>query len=301
MPRLYYKLTDISDPEDRLEDAAMWKALRDFYGRGIEAHENGVCFDDGDRVFGRIGSAYERLAVGRNQIEYWNDRGFRSACSRRMEIADIKGAAAVVEEIHAAGRNAFLKATKQKQMATPVWLGQSIFEALDAMVYSFTESPDCLLVQDYVPMRNEHRFIVIAGGIVTHSPVAEHLTPLSRGTALDHHAIPIEQIHFETPRSRNGRTRANLTNRMIEVATQIIETSGQKDMVLDLAEIENGRIEPIGISPMQIGRFHLYACDPIRIARASVHLLDSELRADVLHRRDQIEIFEPDEIPAPQG
>jgi len=35
MSHLYYQLTETTDPEERLEDAALYKALYDTFGRGL--------------------------------------------------------------------------------------------------------------------------------------------------------------------------------------------------------------------------------------------------------------------------
>jgi hypothetical protein len=153
------------------------------------------------------------------------------------------------------------------------------------MVYSFIDRPDCLMVQEFVTMRNERRFFVIDGQVVTNSPVAIHLTPLDRDRLQQQTGHPVDELHFETPQSREPRHDPVLSSKMENFAAMVAEKSDMRHMIVDVAELEYGHIEVIEFNPCQPGGYGLYACDPYAIAAASRAFLPADLAAEVARRK----------------
>lgn len=278
MAPLYYRLSSTEDPEERLEDACLWKAMHDTYGDGITAIPSNCRAPKEGVLFGRSRHfESDHAFVGRHQTFYGRDPGFEWGASRRHEICDLPRAEALIAEIHAEGKDAFIKSTAMKLAADPVPRGESLSSVLGNRIWSFVDREDCLLVQDFVKMRHERRFVVIAGEIVTHSPVAFHLTPIDRARLFEDTGHPVSDLHFETPEFGTPLVDAALSRRMEAFVTEVVARSDMKDTVIDVAELEDGRIEVIEFNPVSPGGFGLFACDPYAIAEASAQLLPDDV------------------------
>ena len=116
--KLYYRLSEGTDPEERLEDAAMWKALHDEYGGGISLLEPNESWPDDGVVWGRArnSSIATNVNIGRPKsfLPYWDDPVFLSRCGRSFKVCSFSEAETEVAKLHAEGKDAFLKALRTK-------------------------------------------------------------------------------------------------------------------------------------------------------------------------------------------
>ena len=271
MTRCFYRLSGTLDPEERLEDAVLAKALHDVLRDDLTLLGPDTPFPEGGLHLGRA-RRNERIPspLSPDHIRYWEDPAFLRFTGRDWGHFDLEGAEAEVDRLHASGRDAIVKSTlSAKHMIEPVPQGTSLGKALDAMVYSFCDRPACLLVQERVEMRFERRFLFMDGELLTQSAVGSHLTPMSRvweaGPGVD-----FEALHLETPGSRRLIHNPALTARMTARALEIAAASDHATFCMDLCLIGEdavrGRIEPIEWNPFQPGQLGLYGCDPRRIA-----------------------------------
>ncbi|MBW3243401.1 ATP-grasp domain-containing protein [Epibacterium sp. DP7N7-1] len=293
MSALYYRLTDTQDPEERLEDACMWKAMHDTFGDGITLIPTASKAPADGVIFGRTKRFEDtRAFVGRQNIDYSRDPGFDWGISRKFETCDLSRAKELVEEIHNAGNDAFVKAVEQKLMTKKVSRGTSLDEAIGDLIWSFIDIPRSLMVQEFVEMRNERRFVVIGGEIVTQSAVAFHLTPLDRSRLAAETGQAVEDLHFTTPTCKTPHLDAMLSRKMENFVATVAQKSEMDNAIIDVAELTDGRIEVIEFNPCQPGMFGLFACDPHAIALASRHFLPEDLAHEVDRRK-------ADKDPAP--
>ena len=297
MSALYYRLTDTQDPEERLEDACLWKAMHDTFGDGITLLPTTARPPESGVIFGRTKRFEDtRAFVGNQNIDYGRDPGFQWGISRRFETCDLERAETLVDEIHQSGKDAFVKGVAQKLLTVKVSRGQSLHAALGDMIWSFIDRPKSLMVQEFVTMRNERRFVVIGGEIVTQSPVAFHLTPLDRGRLPEQTGQAVEDLHFEVPTSHTPVVNGPLSRKMESFVACVAEISEMENIIVDVAELEDGRIEVIEFNPCQPGMFGLFACDPYAIAQASRFFLPEDLGREVTRRQ-----MEKDPAPVPEG
>lgn len=286
MTLCYYRISGTLDPEERLEDAVLAKALHDVLGSGLTVLDPETAFPEGGLHLGRS-RRNERIPtpLTPNHIPYWEDPAFLRFTARDWGHYDLGGAEEAVARLHAEGRDAVVKSTlSAKHLITQAPRGTTLGEALDAMVYSFCDRPPCLLVQERVEMRFERRFLFLDGELLTQSAVGSHLTPMSRvweaGAGVD-----FEDLHLETPGSRRLIHNPALTARMTARALEIAAASEHATFCMDLCLIGEdaacGRIEPIEWNPFQPGQLGLYGCDPRRIAEGvQAHL---EANPDLYH------------------
>jgi hypothetical protein len=292
MSHLYYRLTNTTDPEERLEDAALYKALHDEFGKGLTLVPHEAPAPKDGLFFGRGKNSEfnDKNLLGKPGLPYWEDPAFQAGISRSFLLTDLEGAEQEVARLHAEGKDAFLKSTQQKHFIGRVDQGQKFHEELDGIVYSFIDRKDCLMVQEAVDMQFERRFLVINGEVVTHSPVAWHLTPMSRSAIKDDTGFDVEDLHYANPRAHEARFSPAATARMLEVAQRVASQSDTPHLCIDLAILgsdpENDPIEVIEFNPMQPGAVGLYACDPGKIAEATWAAMEPELREIVKQRRD---------------
>lgn len=275
MNRAYYRLTETHDPEERLEDAALWKALRDALGDNIRlvgtdepAPKDGLFLGRGKR------NEMNTNLLASLYIPYWEDPAFKNRCTRDFIIADFSEAYSACSRLLSGGNPVFLKSTAQKHYARLFRDKDEFEEEMESMAYSFIDRGPCLMVQQGVDMRFERRFLVIDREVVTQSPVAWHLTPMSRAQG---DGARIEDTHFDTPKDLEGFTDPRLTRRMTEMARDIAAESDHPHLCVDLCvlgEDPEGPVEPVEWNPMQPGAVGLYACDPARIADAVKTHLD---------------------------
>lgn len=290
MSRLYYRLSETSDPEERLEDAALYKALHDEFGDGLTLVPGDQSAPPVGLFLGR-GKKNEHggNVLARSGLRYWEDPAFRDALNREFIVTDLKGALAGVIDLHARGKGAFVKSTKDKHFVQRIDVGEQFAKKIGSMAYSFMDIPDCLIVQEAVEMTYERRFLVMNGRIVTQSPVAWHLTPMSRGAILQREGFNIEDLHYKTPGVRDATFDPDLTKRMTAHAQRIADASETPHLCIDLAvlggNLRNGQIEVIEFNPMQPGAVGLYACDPVAIASAVADVMSPEMLQTIRARQ----------------
>lgn len=280
MARCFYRLSDTIDPEERLESAALSKALHDVLGGDVHILPDKGSFPEHGLHLGMMRRAEESglRRMTETNVEYWDDPAFQKHTTREWGIFDLDGAGEAVQALHDQGRNAILKSTlKAKHMIIRAPVGASLGASLGSMAYSFCDRPPCLMVQEEVEMRYERRFLIMNREIVTQSAVGVHLTPMSR--FLD--AAPgqdFEDMHLLTPGSREMVHLPQLTRRMTDKAREMAAECGFDNICIDLCLIGsdpvNGAIEPIEYNPMQPGMLGLYGCDPYALARGVARYLD---------------------------
>jgi hypothetical protein len=255
---VFYRLLNTLDPEERLEDACLWKAMHDEYGDdicGLESSEgkppHGVTFGRGMK------------SEFHNKLRYWEDPGFLENCGRRFTICDFDHLGEEIEKLHNDGLGAFIKSTKDKEYVQPVPLGSDWEKCVGDMAYSFIDGGAPLMVQELLPLKYEHRFIVISRDIVTDSPIAWHLTPLDN-------LAPYEE--YETPSSTQGHRNKECKQAMVGLVKRVIKRMDQPHVCVDTAMGPNGPVV-VEFNPMVLGGLGLYACDVRALAKASRKLL----------------------------
>ena len=290
MSHLYYRLLNTTDPEERLEDAAMYKALHDIYGKGLTlvpsdqlSPKNGLFLGRGKQP-----EINDENILGSPNLPYWNNPAFRDSVNRSFIITDLDGAEAEVRRLHAGGEDAFLKSTRPKHLTLRINQGVSFYNAMNGMAESFMDRENCLMVQQAVDMMYEHRVLVMNGNIITHSPVAWNLTPMSRFQIREQTGHDVGDFHYPDPDSHDSIYSPQTTGRMINMAQGIAERSGMPHLCIDLCVLGpriEGPIEVVEFNPMQPGAVGLYACDPTKIAEAVRDAMEPELRELVEKRR----------------
>jgi len=269
---IYYRLSTTDDREERIEDDEMRDALMRAWPDRLVILKSEDKFPEDGLALGRR----KRNEICKaSHLAYWQDAGFQSGISRSFSLCDLSGAKERIQSLHDLGKDVFLKATESKLMVAKVAQGETIYDAIGDLIYSFVDKPDCLLVQEFIEMRNEHRFIVMDGEIVTHSPVQTDLTPRVREEMVDIFqggkvsGSQIGDLHYPTPSSDSvPRHDPDLTQEMIECVQGVIEKSDYLDVVVDVCETLDGRIEVIEFNPMIPGAVGLFGCDPDAIANA---------------------------------
>lgn len=289
MPRAYYRLTDTTDPEERLEDAALAKALHDVLGQSIKILPSEAKMPDHGLHLGRGRMYTEPMTntMAPAAIPYWKDPAFRAHTSREWDLLDLSSAQARVAELHTSGRDAFVKSTLgAKHYRELVERGTSLADQMDAMIYSFCDRPPCLLVQEAVDMRYERRFLIIDREVLTHSTVANTLTPMSRfmfggGT------VDFDGLHAKTPSAISLSYMPALTRRMLDLAHEVAAESEHESFCLDMCLLGDdpvdGKLELIEYNPMQPGMVGLFGCNPYALATGVQSWLDK--RPDILFER----------------
>lgn len=254
-----YRISNTLDPEERLEDAAMAKAMHDICGASLVS--------EGPADFGRD----KRFEGLRKNIAYWRDPAFLKRAGRSVEVHDVDGAKRAIANLHSEGRGAFVKAVDLKLFAIPVPIGMTLHDAIGDLIWSVLDRPQSIMVQPLCDVRFEVRFVSICRKVVTSSPVAWHLTPLSRLNRGD---------LFETPRSLEPQARPKSYYELRLVAESAAEDCEQDCVIIDCAMID-GRPGVVEFNPFSLGNFGLYACDPYAIARAiaSLHRPKADSRA----------------------
>lgn len=260
MVGLYYRLSENRDPEERLEDAAMWKALHDEYGDEIEAIVFG---DERDGViFGR-GRQYRGRTSGQplsEYLPYWTDPAFLEAAGREFHIAPYGKVQAIVSSLHAVGKGAFIKSTRPKHAIIRIPVGRTVDQEFGDLAFSFIDGGPELMVQEECTIEYEHRFFVIDRKIVTHSPIQWALTPLD-------YPLPPGTV-YRTPQDTAPETCLRIVSDLEGVAVAIAAKMRIPHASVDCALID-GKAGAIEFNPMQIGQLGLYACDVRALASAS--------------------------------
>lgn len=284
MSGLYYRLSQTEDPEERLEDACLWKAIHDTWGAGVTLLPRGTKTPEGATLIGRPQHFEDtQHFLGKTQCSYWRDPAFLQHLNREFQLMDLDAAAAAVSKAHSIGKSLFVKATDHKSFVQAVPPGAGLYEVMDDWAMSFMDRPPCLMVQEFTPMSHERRFVVIGRQIVTSSPVAWHLTPLSRYEMARQGEV--NHLHAPSPKSSSLISDPGLYNQMRDLVERVIGQTQEPHLIVDVARLDDGRIELIEFNGCAPGLFGLYACDPYAIARDMLQLAPEALRQEVLHRQ----------------
>lgn len=255
-----FRLTENADPEERLEEAALWKAMHDVYGdRIVAVTEGGADYGRGRRL-NPFSSQPERSP----EIAYWKDSAFLKHAGRRFWVGQWEEAEAQVQFLHADGLGAFIKSTRAKDWIARVPVGQSLSDAADAMAYTYIDGGPAIMVQELATVRYEHRFFVIERRVVTSTPNAAHLTPLDYPQTYD----------FETPHDHQPSL-FSARGFLLPVAEDIARNMASPDAVIDCALI-NGEPACVEINPMAVGGVGLFACD-VRALASAIYARDTRL------------------------
>jgi hypothetical protein len=246
-----FRLTHGTDPEELLEEAALWKALHDEYGDEIAA------------VTGNVEATFGRGVCGdSDRLDYWDDPAFLANCHRRFTTVPLEHVEREVADLHRDGFGAFVKSTRSKHWIARIPIGQTFREAADAMVYSFIDGP-LLMVQELCEIKHEHRFFVINRRTETYSQNHPSLTPIDYPGA-----------------------QTNLTCEAFwplhRVALDMARDMASAHAVVDVAYI-NGRPGVVELNPMRLGQVGLFACNIRALATASRALLPLAKSASLPH------------------
>lgn len=272
---LRYRLTRTTDPEERLEDAALWKALHDTFGDGVSLYEDPERQRDplvrvdtspvhvlgpADLLLGRQRRderAWPTPKLTTQYISYWEDPVFTEAARRGFSLHDFYGAVAAARRLHAEGKGAFVKSTLTKHYTQAIPPGLDPMEAIGDMAYSLIDRGECVMVQELVPMEFETRFLVLDRQVVSWSPVATWLTPLDTRDVAGKVA--------RTPSSRELTNDPGAVEAMTEFASGLAARLEAPDCVLDVC-LSGGEPMAIELNAPWIGGFGLYAIDVRAIA-----------------------------------
>lgn len=247
---LTYKISNSLDPEVRLEDACMFKALYDASDGNIKA------IDKGEGDFGNNGNPFHHKV----SLKYWEDPAFLENCNRKFTIVPYEQVDEEVDKLHRQGYDAFVKSGIDKYCVQKVLKGEKFSDLIGPLVYSFIDSPVPLMVQEMVDFKFEHRFFVIDREIITYSPVAYHLTPL------DYHKITCWDKAYEYPTDKNYKLYYNAYC-MEQLCKKVAENMLTEDVCIDIGMIGN-KPSVIELNPLVAGKVGLYACDVRKLGKA---------------------------------
>lgn len=248
-----FRLTEGVDPEERLEEAALWKAMHDAFGGRIAPVTGAAEDSPGLKVYGR-----PRRYDGARPLPYWSDPAFLRETRRAFRFCGIEDVSAVVGELHAVGLGAFIKSTRDKHAIFRVPVGSDPRDVIGDFAYSFIDGGPALMVQALCEMTYEWRFFCVGRKIVTHSPNAVHLTPLDFGRA----------VAYRTPADKTSSGGPSwIEARLRPVAERIAADMATEDAVIDCALI-NGEPGCVELNPMIVGGVGLFACDVRALAIA---------------------------------
>lgn len=247
---LTYRLRDTLDPEERLEDAAMFKALYDASGGKVKA------IKEGEATFGAEGSMFKHTV----DLRYWDDPAFLSNCGRSFEVCLFDKVEEAVARLHDSGRDAFIKSAFSKYFTVTIRRGEDVREAIGDMAYSFIDSPAPLMVQELVDFTFEHRFFCVDRQIVSWSPAAYTLTPLD----------------FPTQDGLGWRKQADMqperfieAEQMKRLAWSIAAVMVEPSATIDIGMIGE-RPAVVEFNPFRAGMVGLFASDVRAIAGAAI-------------------------------
>lgn len=290
MASVAFRLTSNPDPEERLEEAALWKAMKDEYGDEIVAiREDSEVLEDLP-TFGR--PLKNPFIAGANPVSnvlpYWQDPAFLSRAGRRFGTFEFDDAIEEVSRLHAEGLGAFIKSTRSKHAIFRIMPGEDFYDVVQDMAYSFIDGGPELMVQEDCVVEYEYRFFCIDREIVTASPIQWSLTPID---------FPLrEGTVFRRPDSAQAELRPDIVHALHELAKETALEMDGPHASIDCAII-NGKPAIVEFNPMRLGQLGLYAADVRALASASRSLLHER------SMRDQIEapsmLLLNDTVPLP--
>jgi hypothetical protein len=262
MYRAAFRLTDNTDPEERLEEAALCKAMYDEYGdNGIVAVRGHSEAPSGLPVFGRTPRFPVMCANPVSaRLNYWSDPAFLDTCRREFHVVPFEDAEPIVRDLQARGKGAFIKSTNLKHFTTTVELDEDFREKIGPMAFSFIDGGPELMVQELALVEYEHRYFVIDGQIVTSSPNMTWLTPID-------YPLPKGTV-FRTPQTATPENRPDIVSSLDDLAAALAPSIATAHACIDLAMI-NGGPGVVEMNPMQIGQVGLFASSVRALARAS--------------------------------
>jgi glutathione synthase/RimK-type ligase-like ATP-grasp enzyme len=156
----------------------------------------------------------------------------------------------------------------QKHFLCQIGRNESPYELIGDMAYSFIDRDECLLIQEYKPMTYERRFFVVNREVVTHSPVANHLTPLDLISDDD-----VINQHYYSPNNQDYYYDNKTTEQFLEVAQDITQKMDDPHATFDLSLTKEG-VTIIEFNPLKIGMIGLFAMDPRKIAESSKDVIN---------------------------
>jgi len=252
MTRYTYRLTDNLDPEERLEEAALWKAMHDRFGDAIVPVTGDVHAD-----YGRL-----RRQDTKPGMPYWNDPAFLREARRSFVTMPYDDAKSEVARLHNLGQSAFVKSTRDKHAIFRCPVGTSLSEAMGDFVYSFIDGGPALMVQEMVEMTYEWRFFVMDRRIVTDSTNHPDLTPLN---------FPCRVAYRTTEGHESCGVGGFMRQPLFDVAQRIAASMATPTAVIDCAYI-NGNAGCVELNPLHLGNVGLFACDVRALADAAFNL-----------------------------
>jgi ATP-grasp domain, R2K clade family 2 len=272
MSKIQFHLTELNfDPEERFEEAALWKAMKDEYGDEISP----ITKSDLDRdpslgekpTFGRaLSNPFINVNHPVSEImPYWTDQAFLKHCNRAFSLTTYKNLVAACSKLQRDGHDVFLKSTRPKHYVERVAAHEDPIEVMSYMAYSFIDTEVLIMVQQFCTVQYEHRFFVIDREIITSSPVQTQLTPL------DYNGMRAGST-YEKPNAPQPVYKPDVVEALHDLASKVAKEMQIPHASVDCAII-NGRPAVIEFNPMRLGQLGLYACDVRALAKASRKLL----------------------------
>lgn len=255
-PQAYYRPSTTLDPEERCEDAALFKALFDAFEGKLAALDEDAPTLQG-LTYGRV-----RKSDPSGDFPYWNDPAFLAHSARAFGVFRFAQLGGAVAALHEQGKGAFVKSCRAKFLIARVPVGTDWRAVVGDMAYAFDDD-SLLMVQELVTIRYEWRYFAIGREIVACSPNAAHLTPLD---------YPTNGRCYATPQSRHParfRDSDALVRSLAKVAYTIAREMITEDAVIDVAEI-GGKAGCVELNPMLPGCVGLFACNVRGLAKAVV-------------------------------
>jgi hypothetical protein len=301
MGSIAFRLTANTDPEERLEEAALWKAMRDHYGDRIFAIADGEEVSPDVPMFGRtakndyaireVDGKSVLVSTNRNPVSadlpYWTDPVFLEHCGRSFATASLDEVPTLVAALHAQGKDAFIKSTRMKHYIAVVRRGEVFNEVIGDMGYSFIDGTK-LMVQEYCAISHEARFFVIDRRIATWSPNHVGLTPID-------FPMSAAALAIRTSGPLEVEVSPSLVARYEALAERVASAMATPHAAVDIGLV-NGHPAVIEFNPMQLGQLGLFACDVRALARASEGLLADFSPASSMIVEDE-EDFDDDIAP----
>lgn len=246
---LTYAIRDTLDPEERLEDAVMFKVLHDLSGGKIIPKK-----DCGEADFGTTGSIFKHKST----LHYWKDRAFLENCGRKFEIVLFDDVASTIKKFHRDGMDVFVKSCLDKYFITIIRQGDDIDAAFGDMAYSFIDSSIPLMIQELVDFTYEHRFFCVDGEVLTHSPSAYSLTPLDYPTP--------SNFAWRKQASPSGEAWFGFS-KQLSLAEKVASQMNEGTAVIDIGEAR-GAPAVVEFNPLRLGQIGLFACNVRKLAEA---------------------------------
>lgn len=261
---LQFRLTDNGDPEERVEEAALYKAFCDVYPGKIKPVKGQV---EGKFIGRGIGHSFSQSY---DRTEYWKQQAFLDNAGRLVEERSYEDAIKLVATIHKMGKDAFIKSTMLKQFVSLIPRGKALDETIGDTAYTFIDGPK-LIVQEAVKFRGEWRFVIIDNRVVAFSPNHPKLTPLAN-------RFDFSEVYWESPHDDFADRKKLAQLEYTKLWMFAIEMSKHfKNTVLDVGFVDDNPVI-IELNPLEIGGFGLFACDPYLIAEAAWVLFPEELK-----------------------